>query len=133
MITSVAKKFFKPKCQYRIAGKFGELSMIHQTKTIQIFTYNYYLMAESIHSPNFSSPNAHNSEFAKLPSCHLNVDKHSRPYMIGFGKTCIVHTSVFIKFVGNLKLVSCAQIKSLGNYKIICTEHVLINNVTRFD
>ena len=23
-------------------------------------------MAESIHSPNFSSPNAHNSEFAKL-------------------------------------------------------------------
>ena len=50
---------------YRIAGKFGEFgesSMIRQTKTIQIFTYNYYLMAESIHSPNFSSPNAHNSE-----------------------------------------------------------------------
>ena len=23
-----------------------------------IFTYNYYLMVESIHSPNFSSPNA---------------------------------------------------------------------------
>ena len=45
---------------YRIAGKFGkfgELSVIHQTKTI---TYNYYLMAEFMHSPNFSSPNAHN-------------------------------------------------------------------------
>ena len=59
---------------YHIAGKFGgekvgefgELSVICQTKTIQIFTYNYYLMAESIHSPNFSSPNVHNSEFAKL-------------------------------------------------------------------
>ena len=50
--------------KYRIAGKFGEfgeLSVIRQTKTIQIFTYNYYLMAESIHSRN-----AHNSEFAKL-------------------------------------------------------------------
>ena len=47
---------------YRIAGKFGESSVIRQTKTIQIFTYNYYLMAESIHSPNFSSPNTHNSE-----------------------------------------------------------------------
>ena len=53
---------------YRIAagGKFGESSVIHQIKTIQIFTYNYYPMAESIHSPNFSSPNAHNSEFVKL-------------------------------------------------------------------
>ena len=47
-------------------GEFGESSVIRQTKAIQIFTYNYYLMAESIHSPNFSSPNAHNSEFAKL-------------------------------------------------------------------
>ena len=54
---------------YRIAGKFGELSVIRQTKTIQIFTYNYYLMAESIHSPNFSSQNTHNSEFAKLSHC----------------------------------------------------------------
>ena len=56
-------------CTYRIAGKFGEFgesSVICQTKTIQIFTYNYYLMAESIHSPNFSSPNVHNIEFAKL-------------------------------------------------------------------
>ena len=54
---------------YRIVGKFGEfgeLSVICKTKTIQIFTYNYYLMPESIHLPNFSSPNAHNSEFAKL-------------------------------------------------------------------
>ena len=47
-------------------GEFGESSVICQTKTIQIFTYNYYLLAEFIHSPNFSSPNAHNSEFAKL-------------------------------------------------------------------
>ena len=58
---------------YRIAGekfgKFGESSVIRQTKTIQISTYNYYLMAESIHSPNLSLPNAHNSEFAKL-SCY---------------------------------------------------------------
>jgi len=43
-------------CVYRIAEKFsefGELSLIHQTKTIQISTYNYNLLAESIHSPNF--------------------------------------------------------------------------------
>ena len=65
--------------QYRIAGKFGgggggggkfgelgKSSVIRKTKTIQIFTYNYYLMAESIHSPNFSSPNAHNSEIRQL-------------------------------------------------------------------
>ena len=36
------------------SGEFGKSSVIRQTKTIQIFTYNYYLMAESIHSPNFS-------------------------------------------------------------------------------
>jgi len=34
-------------------GKFGESSMIRQTKTIQISTYNYNLLAEAIHSPNF--------------------------------------------------------------------------------
>jgi len=33
--------------------KFGESSLIHQTKTIQISTYNYSLLAKSIHSPNF--------------------------------------------------------------------------------
>jgi len=45
---------------YRIAGKFGESRAIHQTKTIQISTYNYNLLGESIHSPNFFSPNAQN-------------------------------------------------------------------------
>jgi len=49
---------------YRIAGKFGgkfgESSLIRQTKTIQISTYNYNLLAESTHSPNFFSPNAQN-------------------------------------------------------------------------
>jgi len=37
---------------YHIAGKFGEFgksSLIYQTKTIQISTYNYDLLAESIH------------------------------------------------------------------------------------
>jgi len=53
-----------------IAGKFragrkfgeseGESRMIRQTKTIQISTYNYNLLGESIHSPNFFSPNAQN-------------------------------------------------------------------------
>jgi len=44
-----------------LAGsKFGESSVIRQTKTIQIFTYNYNLLAASIHSPNFFSPNARN-------------------------------------------------------------------------
>jgi len=46
---------------YYIAGKFGEFgesSLICQTKTIQISTYNYNLLAESIHLPNIFSPNA---------------------------------------------------------------------------
>jgi len=41
---------------YRITGKFGEFSkssVIRQTKTIEISTYNYNLLAEPIHSPNF--------------------------------------------------------------------------------
>jgi len=37
----------------RKLGEFSESSMIHQTKTIQISTYNYNLLVESIHSPNF--------------------------------------------------------------------------------
>jgi len=41
-------------------GEFGESSLICQTKTIQISTYNYNLLAESIHSPNFFLPNAQN-------------------------------------------------------------------------
>jgi len=48
---------------YRIAGKFGEFgesSLICQTKTIQISTYNYNLLAESIHLPNFILPNVQN-------------------------------------------------------------------------
>jgi len=48
---------------YHIVGKFGEFgesSLIRQTKTTQISTYNYDLLAESIHSPNFFSPNAQN-------------------------------------------------------------------------
>ena len=37
---------------------FGtESSVVHQSKTTQISTYNYNLLAESIHLPNFSSPN----------------------------------------------------------------------------
>jgi len=46
---------------YHIArkfGEFGESSLICQTKTIQISTYNYNLLAESIHSSNFFLPNA---------------------------------------------------------------------------
>jgi len=48
---------------YCIPGKFGEFGesrAICQTKTIQISTYNYNLLAESIHSPNFFLPNAQN-------------------------------------------------------------------------
>jgi len=40
---------------YRIVGKLGEFDespMICQTKTIQISTYNYNLLAESIHLLN---------------------------------------------------------------------------------
>jgi len=46
---------------YHIVGKFGkekvwriwQIILIHPTKTIQISTYNYNLLAESIHSPTF--------------------------------------------------------------------------------
>jgi len=38
---------------YSAGRKFGESSMICQSKTIQISTYNYNLLAKSIHSPNF--------------------------------------------------------------------------------
>jgi len=38
----------------------GKSLMIRQTKTIQISTYNYNLLAKSIHLPNFFSPNARN-------------------------------------------------------------------------
>jgi len=35
-------------------GEFGKSRVIRQTKIIQISTYNYNLLAESIHSPNFT-------------------------------------------------------------------------------
>jgi len=47
-------------------GEFGKSSMICQTKTIQISTYNYNLLAESIHSPNFFRQMVKTSKFAKL-------------------------------------------------------------------
>jgi len=37
-----------------LVNQFGESSLIRQTKTIQISIYNCNLLAESIHSPNFS-------------------------------------------------------------------------------
>jgi len=40
--------------------------MIRQPKTIQISTYNYNLLAESIHSPNFFCQMLKTSKFVKL-------------------------------------------------------------------
>jgi len=54
---------------YSLVGKFGEFgksSLIPQTKTIQISTYNYNLLAESIHLPNFFCQILKMSKFAKL-------------------------------------------------------------------
>jgi len=54
-------------------GEFGESSLIRQTKTIQISTYNHNLLAEFIHSPNFFCQMLKTSKFlpnfipAKLP------------------------------------------------------------------
>jgi len=45
--------------------EFGKLQAIRQTKTIQISTYNYTLLAEFIHSPNFFLPNLLRTKFAK--------------------------------------------------------------------
>jgi len=47
-------------------GKFGESSVIRQTKTIQISTYDYNLLAESIHFPNFFCQMLKTSKFTKL-------------------------------------------------------------------
>jgi len=47
-------------------GEFGESSVIHQTKAIQISTYNYNLLIESIHLPNFFCQMPEMSKFAKL-------------------------------------------------------------------
>ena len=74
---------------YCIAGKFGEIGelfMICQTKTIQISTYNYNLLAESIHSPNFFCQMLEMSKFAKLYPCQTlppydTIYKQVFPYM----------------------------------------------------
>jgi len=50
-------------------GKFGKLPLFCQTKTIQISTYNYNLLAESIHSPNFFCQMFKMCKFAKLLPC----------------------------------------------------------------
>jgi len=47
-------------------GKFGESFMIRQTKAIQTSIYNYNLLAESIHSPNFFCQMLETSKFTKL-------------------------------------------------------------------
>jgi len=47
-------------------GKFGESSVICQTKTTQISTCNYDLLAESIHLPNFFCQMLKTSKFAKF-------------------------------------------------------------------
>ena len=52
MVHCIARKF----------GEFGTSSMIHQTKFYFSILISY-LLDESIHSPNFSSPNTHKSEF----------------------------------------------------------------------
>ena len=39
-------------------GEFGKFSMIHQTKTIQISTYNQKSIGWTINLLNFLSPNA---------------------------------------------------------------------------
>jgi len=50
-------------------GEFGESPVIRQTKTIQISTYNYNLLAESIHSPNFFCQMLKTGKFTKLFHC----------------------------------------------------------------
>jgi len=62
---------------YHIAGKFGEFgksSVICQTKTIQISTYNYNLSTEFIHLPNFFCQMLETSKFAKLYPCYTLLD-----------------------------------------------------------
>jgi len=61
------------KCKYVVPGKFGKFaigksSLIHQTKTIQISTYNYNLLAESIDLPNFFHQMVKTSKFATFSS-----------------------------------------------------------------
>jgi len=50
----------------KFGGEFGKSQAIRQTKTIQISTYNYNLLAGSIPSPNFFCQILKASKFAKL-------------------------------------------------------------------
>jgi len=47
-------------------GEFGESSLIHQTNTIQISTYNYNLLVESIPFAKLFRQMHKTSRFAKL-------------------------------------------------------------------
>ena len=79
--------------KYRIAGKFGKfgkLSVIHQTKTIQINSYNYNLMALSIHSPNFSLPNIQKVQFTKF-SLHQTFQLYGIIYLIAAACNLLIY------------------------------------------
>jgi len=90
---------------YHIAGKlgeFGESSMIFQTKTIQISTYNYNLLAESIHLPNFFCQMLEMSKFAKLYPC---------PTFPLYGMRKNVYVTSFTRHLGKINHV-CVLIYS---------------------
>jgi len=53
----------------RKVGEFGKSSLICQTKIIQISTYNYNLLTESIHSPNIFCQMLKTTKFPKLSPC----------------------------------------------------------------
>jgi len=63
-------------------GEFGKSSMIRQIKTIQIFTYNYNLLAESIHLPNLFCQMLKMSKFARLSHYMVLIEPNHSCLMI---------------------------------------------------
>jgi len=100
------------KIVYRIAGKFGEFdesSLIHQTKIIQISTYNYNLLAESIHLPNVFCQMLETSEFAK----------HS--HYIVFWECCKILRNNNLNIQYNITFLVTIQELIVGDNMSICS------------
>ena len=89
-------------CIYCILGKFGKSSLICQTKTIEISTYNYNLL--SIYSPNFFCQmlNLPNILPAKLPAIWylpLYYTTVEVVYKVIFHVHHIIHVEHYLEFI----------------------------------
>jgi len=95
---------------YHIAGKFGEFgesSLICQTKTIQISTYYYNLLAESINLPNFFHQMLKTSKFTKLFHCQTSC------YTVYHGIRGVIIWKIFDTHITNVDNIQQWRIHGL--------------------